>query len=143
MNYSGPELLARLEREFAEDKIANFKGTARVRISQLLFPNPIRPLNKKIRVELKRKFGREGCLQNERDCTIPAVIDDSILHVVFEKLGVSAESFKANSISNPTKFEIPGGLNVECLHGQHRVAAAAEYLPPEHRWWRVDIYGSG
>ncbi|PWW72046.1 hypothetical protein C7212DRAFT_38371, partial [Tuber magnatum] len=31
----------------------------------------------------------------------------------------------------------------ECLHGQHRILAANQYLEPDSRWWEVDLYDKG
>lgn len=143
MSPLGLELLASLERNFAENKALNFKGTARVRLSQLLFLDPIRPIDIKIVKALKRDFKAEGCLQHEVDCSIPAIIDDVSLTSALATFNVSAGSFKATSTSHPAKFELPSNLQLKCLHGQHRIIAATEYLPSGDRWWLVDIYGEG
>ena len=76
MTSSGLQLLAQLEVEFAESKSCHFRGAARVRPSQLFFPDPIRALDPKIITELKRDFKAEGCFRHEKDCSIPALIDD-------------------------------------------------------------------
>jgi hypothetical protein len=62
INHLGLELLALLERNFADSKIRHLKGTARVRLSQLLFLNPIRLINVKVVNTLKRDFKVEGYL---------------------------------------------------------------------------------
>jgi hypothetical protein len=114
-----------------------------VHLSQLQFLNPIRPIDINIKKALKRDFKAEGCLQHEVNCSIPAIIDDTSLKSALATLNVSAENFKSISTSHPTKFELPGNLKLNCLHGQHRVLAATEYLPHGDRWWLVDIYGEG
>lgn len=71
MNRPGLELLASLEQQFAESKARNLKGKARVRLSQLSFPNPIRPFNRELVNALKRNFKAEGCLQGDSNFSIP------------------------------------------------------------------------
>jgi hypothetical protein len=143
MSFSGPEQLAKLEREFDQNLKANKRGTAYVRISQLSFPNPLRRIDRKIVDKLKRDFGKEGCLVHQQGCSIPAVLDEDEFRIGLEKLSASPESFKANSPNSPPRFELSINAKLPCLHGQHRIHAAAEYLPPEDRWWMVDLYGQG
>jgi hypothetical protein len=143
MNYGGLEFLAKLEQDFAKSKIRHLKGSARVRLSSLVFYNPFRPIDTELKDSLKRDFKAEGCLQHEIDCSIPALIDNASFLSALEALNVSAESFKSLSNNHPTKFELPANLQLKCLHGQHRIAAAAEYLPYGDKWWLVDIYGEG
>jgi hypothetical protein len=132
-------LLAALERKFAKSKASNFLGTARVRLSQLEFPNPIRPFDKKLILALKRDFKAEGCLQHERDCSIPAMINDSGFAHVLENLNINSENFKATTAFQPAKFELPDNIQLHCLHGRHRTHAATQYLPIKDRWWLVDF----
>jgi hypothetical protein len=143
MSLSGPEQLAKLEREFDQNLKANIRGTAYVRISQLSFPNSLRQIDPKIVDKLKRDFGKEGCLVHQQGCSIPAVLNEDEFRICLGKLGVGPESFKTNSPNSPPRFELSVNAKLPCLHGQHRIRAAAEYLPPEERWWMVDLYGEG
>ena len=143
MNGPGLELLASLEQQFVESKTRYLKGKARVRLSQLSFPNPIRPIDPKLVEVLKRNFKGEGCLHQDSTFSLPAIIDDDSLKLALEGLQVSADHFKAASILSPAKFELPQNIQLACLHSQHRVAAAAELLGPGDKWWLVDIYGQG
>ena len=140
MASSGLSLLAALEKQFAESKDRNFLGTARVRLSQLSFPDPIRPLDKKLILALERDFKAEGCLQHERECSIPAIIDDSGFAHILVRLNINAETFKATSACHPDRFEFPDNFQLHCLHGLHRTHAAKKYLPVKDRWWLVDLY---
>lgn len=143
MNGPGLELLASLEQQFVESKTLHLKGKARVRLSQLSFPNPIRPIDPKLVKALKRNFKGEGCLQQDSAFSLPAVIDDNSLALALDELGVGADRFKDDSILCPEKFELPHNIQLACLHGQHRVAAAGELLVSGNKWWLVDIYGQG
>ncbi|OBT64130.1 hypothetical protein VE03_06282 [Pseudogymnoascus sp. 23342-1-I1] len=135
MNGPGLELLASLEQQFVESKTLHLKGKARVRLSQLSFPNPIRPIDPKLVKVLKRTFKGEGCLQQDSAFSLPAIIDDSSLTLALQELGVSADHFKADSILSPANFELPHNIQLACLHGQHRVAAAKEVLGSGNKWW--------
>ena len=143
MNFSGPEQLAKLEREFDQNLKANKRGTAYVRILQLSFPNPLYRIDRKIVDKLKQDFGKEGCLVHQQGCSIPAVLDKDEFRIGLEKLNTSPESFKANSPNSPPRFELSINAKLLCLHSQHRICIAAEYLPPEDRWWIVDLYRQG
>ncbi|ELR06575.1 hypothetical protein GMDG_08048, partial [Pseudogymnoascus destructans 20631-21] len=135
MNGPGLELLASLEQQFVESKTLHLKGKARVRLSQLSFPNPIRPIDPNLVKVLKRTFKSEGCLQQDSTFSLPAIIDDNSLTLALEGLGVGADRFKADSILSPAKFELPHNIQLACLHGQHRVAAAEKLLGSGNKWW--------
>ncbi|OAF58914.1 hypothetical protein VC83_06258 [Pseudogymnoascus destructans] len=117
MNGPGLELLASLEQQFVESKTLHLKGKARVRLSQLSFPNPIRPIDPNLVKVLKRTFKSEGCLQQDSTFSLPAIIDDNSLTLALEGLGVGADRFKADSILSPAKFELPHNIQLACLHG--------------------------
>lgn len=143
MNRPGLELLASLEQQFSESKTLHLKGKAKVRLSQLSFADPIRPIDRSLVDGLKRDFKSEGCLHGDSNFSIPAVIDESSLTLITQGLNISQEDFKTASILCPGKFELPENIQLNCLHGQHRVVAASEHLSPGDRWWLVDIYGYG
>ncbi|KFY22991.1 hypothetical protein V493_06178 [Pseudogymnoascus sp. VKM F-4281 (FW-2241)] len=55
-------------------------------------------------------------------------------------LEVSAEKLLTNSADPYPEVRLPLGFQRRCLYGRHRVLAAREVLPPQERWWTVDIY---
>jgi hypothetical protein len=138
------ETLTAIEQRIARDKLAKFKGAARVSIHNLDFPHPIRGIDKKAIQQLIRDFDGEGCIRAEPSHRIPAVIDNSILQAALQKMKtpLTAESFKAKA-DNPPILKLGSGVKLECLHGQHRVLAAKEHLPASQWWWVVDLYGTG
>jgi hypothetical protein len=142
METSNSETLVALELKIANDKLAKFKGTARVSITHLDFPHPTRQIDEKIIRQLVRDFEGEGCIREEPSHRIPAVIDDSVLEEALEKIPLTAEAFKAK-VDNPPFLNLRNGVKLECLHGQHRVLAAKEHLGASQWWWIVDIYGTG
>jgi hypothetical protein len=139
MQNSSTEILSAREKRILRDKLANFKGTARVAITHLEFPHPSRQIDRKIIEQLLRDFDGEGCRPEEPDHRIPAIIEDSVLQVALEKLSMSADAFKAEA-SKPPILHLENGVMLDCLHGQHRILAAKEHIPT-CRWWTVDLYG--
>jgi hypothetical protein len=140
MEGSDPEILAALEQKISEDKHAKYKGTAQISIEHLDFPHPCRQVDKKIIEQLKRDFEGEGCIKDQPNNWIPAVIHDSTLQAALEKLATSTEKFKAASKEKPLQLHFPHGVKLECLHGQHRILAAKEFLDQSDLWWTVDLY---
>jgi hypothetical protein len=74
---------------------------------------------------------------------IPAIIEDTILQTGLEQLAINTDAFKALSNSNPPTLDLGRDVKLECLHGQHRILAAKEFLAPSKRWWVVDLYSTG
>ncbi|KAG0645121.1 hypothetical protein D0Z07_9209 [Hyphodiscus hymeniophilus] len=131
------------EQRVCRDKLAKYRGSAKVWISHLEFPHPSRQVDRRVIEQLKRDFDGEGCIKERANHRIPAVIDDSTLQVGLEKLSITAETFKVTSRDNPPNLRLKSGIKLECLHGQHRVLAAKEHLIPSLRWWIVDLYSTG
>ena len=142
METSSAESLAAIEQRIASDKLAKFKGAARVSIQHLEFPHPTRPIDRKAIRQLIREFDGEGCIREEASHRIPVVIDNSILQAALERLSLTAETFRSKA-DHPPFLKLGSGVKLECLHGQHRVLAAKEHLAASQLWWVVDIYGTG
>lgn len=143
MEGTDPETLTAIDERVYRDKLAKYLGSARVWITHLDFPYPSRQINRRIITQLKRDFDGEGCIKEQPDHRIPAVIDNSVLRAGLQRLAISTETFRATSKDNPPQLHLGSGIKLECLHGQHRVVAAKEHLVPSLRWWIVDLYSSG
>jgi hypothetical protein len=143
MEGSDPGILTTREERISLDKLAKYKGSAKVSIAHLDFPHPCRQINIKVIEQLKRDFEGEGCIKDKQTNRIPAIIEDSILQTGLEKLAMNNETFKAVSNSNPPKLHFGQDVKLECLHGQHRIIAAKEFLVSSERWWVVDLYSTG
>lgn len=142
METSSPESLAAIEQRIASDKLAKFKGAARVSFQHLEFLHPTRQIDRKTIRQLIRDFDGEGCIREEPSHRIPIIADNSILQAALEKLSLTAETFRAQA-DHPPVLELGSGVKLECLHGQHRILAAKEHLAASQWWWIVDIYGTG
>lgn len=127
METSNSETLIALEQKITSDKLAKFKGTARVSITHLDFPHPARQIDEKIITQLVRDFEGEGCIREEPCHRIPAVMDDLVLEEALGQIPLTTEEFKAK-VDNPPVLKLRNGAKLECLHGQHRILAAKEHL---------------
>ena len=114
METSNSENLVALELKIASDKLAKFKGTARVWITHLDFPHPARQIDEKIVSQLVRDFEGEGCIREEPCHRIPAVLDNSILEEALEKIPLTTEAFKAK-VDDPPLLKLRSGVKLECL----------------------------
>jgi hypothetical protein len=134
-----------IEKKLYEDRGSSYRGTARIRFAHLQFGDlcPRYP-NEKITTHLKEKFSNEGCLRLEAKNHIPAIISQEILDVAIRaSRNVSQESLIENRKKQPPELRIPENVNIECLQGLHRVAAAKLVLPRRDWWWTVDLYLDG
>jgi len=142
MDGSDSEFLTR-EKIISRDKLAKYKGSAKVLLAHLDFPHPCRQIDRKVIERLKRDFEGEGCIRDRQTNRIPAIIEDTILQTGLEQLAINTDAFKAVSNSNPPTLDLGRDVKLECLHGQHRILAAKEFLAPSKRWWVVDLYSTG
>lgn len=135
----------RLEKE----RYVKYQGTARVRLEVLDFQwNEPRELSRKNVERLKEIFQGDKMLHgNVRRLDprnhIPAVIEQSDLNDAILTSEVSAERLLSNPDNNPPVLKFAAGYRLTCLHGQHRIQAAREVLPPTDAWWAVDLYLAG
>jgi hypothetical protein len=129
--------------DISKDKAAKYLGTALVSIAHLTFPHPCRQIDRKVIEQLKRDFEGEGCLNEDISNGVPVMIDNETFHAGLEKLAMTAGDFKAASKTALLRFQLNYGTKLECLHGQHRVLAAKEFLSSARSWWSADLYGTG
>jgi hypothetical protein len=133
INSPNPEILTALEQKISEDRLAKYKGSAQILIEHLDFPYLCRKVDKRIVDQLKRDFKGEGCNSNQLINWIPAVISDSVLQEGLEKLLTSAKSFKITSKDKLPKLQLVLSIRLECLHRQHRILMAKEFLDTSNR----------
>lgn len=117
------------------------RGTARVRLEALHFPNQSCEVDVK-RVEyLESCFREYGCRPLPKKNHICAVIDQDDLFTAMRANSVTLEELLSNPSDNYAELWFPDGYQLECLHGRHRIQAACEFLQrPSDRWWAVDLY---
>jgi len=139
----GPEMMVIFEREIEEDKARNFKGTAQVRFTNLVFSDPVRPPNAKDVNRLKGEFERLGCLRYSLEHSIPVIIEENTLGLELQRLRINAEEFRDTTRHQPPRLQLPNGTTLAGLDGQHRILAGALVVPASEQWWTVELYGQG
>jgi hypothetical protein len=80
------ETFTTIEQRIGSDKLAKFKGAARISIQNPDFPHPIREVDQKVIDQLIRDFDGEGCVRAEPSHRIPAVIDNSMLQAALQRM---------------------------------------------------------
>lgn len=134
---------ARVEDSKLEDeRRRTFQGSARISLDVLHFQrHKHRDLDEKHVEYLKACFQKDRCRRLEVRNHIEAEIDQQILNDALHNSAVTAHELLTNQSCYPT-LRFPSGFQLECLHGQHRIQAAREFLPPADKWWTVDLYTS-
>ncbi|KFY68421.1 hypothetical protein V496_01043 [Pseudogymnoascus sp. VKM F-4515 (FW-2607)] len=129
------------------EKRLKFKGTAKISLDVLYFKqNQPRQLNLKHVEYLKECFQTEGCHRLPLCRHIPAKIDQRCLDATIKKSGVSARQLLGTAkrdveTTDYPELVFPSDIQVECLHGRHRIEALKKSrLLPEDMWWTVDLY---
>ena len=132
-----------IDKRRAASRLRNYKGTARVQLASLAFRDRVSQIDSKNVDRLKRAFSLEGCLRLEPEHHIPAVVNDDTFQAVIDNAKVNPEQLKGAWATRLVELSFPDSSPLECLHGQHRVAAAEQYLCASDRWWVVDFFGTG
>ncbi|KAH7323832.1 hypothetical protein BKA65DRAFT_555502 [Rhexocercosporidium sp. MPI-PUGE-AT-0058] len=91
---------------------------------------------------LKGCFRKDQCRRLEVRNHIEAEVDQQILDVALRGSNVTARELLTNQPNGCPELVFPQGFQIECLHGQHRIQAAREFLLPTDKWWTVDFYTS-
>lgn len=133
----------RRETRIATERHLKFQGTAKVNVDEICFNSQSnRQLDQKNIDRLCRIFQEEGCQNLSLAHHVPATVCRRHLTASLERANVSARALLTNSGSNPPNLQFQPG-QLKGLHGRHRIAAGLETLPPDLRWWAVDIYSDG
>lgn len=119
------------ERRLAREKTIKYKGTVSIKIEVLHFPwhNTGEPDERNVE-RLKKCFRDEGCRRLALRNHIPAVIDQPQLDVALRTSGIPPGQPLEDPRDGYPELEFPPGYQLECLHGQDRVRAAAKVLLP-------------
>lgn len=127
------------ELRYFIDKQAHYRGSAKVSLNSLRFDDVTRTLDTKNVARLLRIYQFEGCLRLEKEHYIPVIIDEAQLSRICQQSNVEAKSLLSGTLVALNC----GDIRLSCLYGQHRLAAAKEFLEPGDKWWSVDIYIQG
>ncbi|GFF96384.1 hypothetical protein IFM53868_08512 [Aspergillus udagawae] len=131
------------ELQLTRERSLKYKGTAKVYINQIVtHPSISRGLDPKNVDRLCKIFGRDRCRRLDVRNHVTAVVSRQHLEMALASAGVSTIALMTNPPDRYPLLEFPVG-QVQCLHGQHRLKAAEELLPPSDQWWTVDLYLDG
>ncbi|KAH8799388.1 hypothetical protein F5884DRAFT_686783, partial [Xylogone sp. PMI_703] len=120
-----------------------FRGSACISLDVLHFQrHKHRDLDAKHVEYLKGCFRKDRCRRLEVRNHIEAQIDQQILDVALRDSDVTAHELLTHQPNGYPRLRFPQGFQLECLHGQHRIQAAREFLLPTDKWWTVDLYTS-
>jgi hypothetical protein len=131
----------KFEAKLDAERTRKFKGSARVRLEFLHFPeDPVRKLDKKNVKRLKSSYKDGGCHQCDRRNRVNAVLDEPNLHNAVQLSRTSLNALLSAGPSEWPQLTFPPNFRLTCLNGQHRIQAGKEYLAPDAKWWIVDLY---
>jgi Protein of unknown function (DUF3723) len=123
------------EREVNDDRFVTFRGTAIVRIKFLQFgAKGSREISRKNVEILKKNFRTQGILRLEPEHHILAVIDEQDLDHVVKSSETTHQALLKSPQKRPPELIFPPDYRLKCLHGQYRILAARETLPPQDKW---------
>ena len=131
------------EKLIVQDKQAHFRGTAKVKLKHLKFEEHLTLFDPSNVSRLVNIFKLEGCARLDPDHHVPVVIHESQLKSALGQSHASEADLLKPLQTEPPELFFPSGFTLTCLHGQHRIAAAREFLLPGDQWWIVDLYVSG
>ena len=110
------------------------KGYARVSINKLEF-HSARDLDDKNVDRLLGIFRLRGCQRDDPANAVPAVVEDQTLADI--SLALSQTGIGARTVP------LSGTVELQCLHGRHRISAARRFLPASDKWWTVKVFDRG
>ena len=116
-------------------------GIVHVDISSLAFRDDIgsRELNKATVKRLVRVFNAR-CSPDTIENQIPAYIQPEELSRLLQTSQLTRTALQTSLLGRPYPRLDLGQDKLYCLHGRHRLQAAARVLEPEDRWWTIRLY---
>lgn len=135
-------MLTDAEYRLTTERQLKYQGTAKVNLDQIsLQPLSSREIDHKNVERLHEIFGKDGCNRLDLRNHVTAVVSMQHLQRACHAMGLTLEELKSRQQQYPRlAFR---GRQVKCLHGQHRLQAAEDFLFPSDRWWTVDLYLDG
>ncbi|EQL28304.1 hypothetical protein BDFG_08923 [Blastomyces dermatitidis ATCC 26199] len=122
------------------ERSTKYQGTAKINLSQIAFhPSLSRGLDQKNMEQLCEIFNKDDCRQLDIQHHVTAVVSQQHLANALHAAHVTAHALMTNPPDRYPQLQFPTG-QIRCLHGQHRLKAGEELLPPSNQWWTVDLY---
>ncbi|KAM3563318.1 hypothetical protein ARSEF4850_002385 [Beauveria asiatica] len=134
-----------VNQRIEEEKRAKFCGTASLRLSALEYRNPRRDgaggSTRNIDA-IERMFRQEnGCRKEDSRHHAKAVISPQMLEAALLNAGISGEKLMSDALPF-YELEFDPGIQIECIEGHDRLAAADNVLYGSKTRWIVDLYSN-
>ena len=131
------------ELQLTTERRQKYRGTAKINLDQISFPaSQTREIDPKNVERLCRIFSKDGCHWLDMRNYITAVVSKRQLKRARHAARVTAQELLRNPSDQYPHLDF-STERVQCLHGQHRIKAGEEVLPPNEQWWTVDLYLDG
>lgn len=135
-------MLTDAERQLTTERQLKYQGTAKIELDHISFqPLTSREIDQKNVERLREIFAKDGCQRLDIRNHVTAIVSRRHLRRACHATGLTTEKLKSRQQQYPRLCFRE--RQVHCLHGQHRLKAAEETLPPSDRWWTVDLYLDG
>lgn len=129
------------EARLSAERKRKWCGCVKIALDRMDFTHSsARPLDPVNVARLVASFELGGCYRTDVAYHVPGVLDVDLLHQSVIHAGASMNDLRSKDASVWPRLELPAGVQVRCLHGQHRVAAARQFLRGQDQWWVVDIF---
>ncbi|KAF2158733.1 hypothetical protein M409DRAFT_61391 [Zasmidium cellare ATCC 36951] len=115
-----------------------FRGYALIRINQLQLQTG-RDLNDKHVARLRKIFKLEGCLHYDHRHSVPVVINENLLLDALNRQHPGLHQLPKTGKDAPA-LRFAADVQIACLHGRHRIAAAEQILGLSDQWWIVEVF---
>ncbi|CAG8416235.1 unnamed protein product [Penicillium salamii] len=130
------------EMRIARERRIKYQGGARVKIKQISWtpalPQGLSPDNL---ARLRGIFRKDGVHRQDLKNFVPVMTSRCALERAMSRANVSQKDLLASPDQIPLlEFE---DMDLQALHGRHRVKVGSEVLAPIEQWWSVDIYLDG
>ena len=131
------EVMDAEERKIAKSIGDSYCGIARIDLKNLNFDASTRDISQANVMRLKGIL-EQNCSRLQAGHRVPGILSQSLLDDCLRRSQLSRENLL--SVDDPPKMQVPSGISIQCLHGQHRIAAAFQVLDPGDDWWTVELY---
>ena len=131
------------EESLAQEKQTKYKGSAQIRLEHFDFSKSEPNVPDRYNVtNLISIFEVGVCFQQDSRHHVTAVIDGKQLHLATHSTRISSSELLDSAQPERPELQLPSKFWLECIHGQCRVQAGREMIPPQI-WWTVDLYLAG
>lgn len=136
-------LFTDVERHLTTERQLKYQETAKINLDQISFHPSVNTKFDQNNVDrISEIFRKDACRRLDIRNHVTAIVSRRHLRRALRAARATSGELMTN---NPTQYphlHFRVG-QVQCLHGQHRLKAGEETLPPTERWWTVDLYLDG